>query len=149
LQIERTAQLPRGPPGELELEMFSFSERVQVVQSEDLRAAQAKALSDRLRKAQAESKALTPAPRQGRRQYQAEERFKAALAALINKHKGAGLLEVSGELEEHQQQRLVGRGRAGAGRAEREMVTRRCQVTSLVLHRQAVLAAGRRLGWRI
>lgn len=147
LKIERTAQLPLGPPGERE--MFSFSERVLVVQSEDLRAAQAKSLSDRLRKAQAEIKALTPEPRQGRRQYQDEESFKAALEAITSGHKVAGLLEVSWEIEEHKQKRLVGRGRAGAGRAEREIVTRRCQVTSVVLHRKAVFAAGRRLGWRI
>jgi transposase len=147
LGIERRAQLPSGAPGELET--FSFSERVQVVQSEDLRAAQAKSLQDRLRKAQAEIKALTPPPRQGRRQYQDEEGFKAALEAIIKKHNVAGLLEVSWELEEHKQRRLVGRGRAGAGRAEREIVTRRCQVKSVGLRRQAVFAAGRRLGWRV
>jgi transposase len=106
-------------------------------------------LRDRLRKAHAELKALTPEPRQGRRQYHNAESFKAALAALINKHKVAGLIEVSWELEEHKQKRLVGRGRAGAGRTEREIVTRRCQVKSVVLQRKAVFAAGRRLGWRV
>lgn len=147
LKIERTAQLPIGPHGELA--SFSFSERVQVVQSEDLRAAQAKSLRDRLRKAHAELKALTPEPRQGRRQYHDAESFKAALEAIINKHKVAGLIEVSWEMEEHKQKRLVGRGRAGARRREREIVTCRCQVKSVVLNRKAVFAAGRRLGWRV
>ena len=68
---------------------------------------------------------------------------------IINKHKGAGLLKVSGELAEHKQKRLVGRGRAGAGRAEREIVRCRCQVTRVVLQRKAVFAAGLRLGWRV
>lgn len=147
LEIERTAQLPGGEQGGLET--FSFSERVLVVQSEDLRAAQSKSLRDRLRKAQTEIKSLTPEPRQGRRQYHDEESFKAALEAVLNKHKVAGLLEVSWEMEEQTQRRLVGRGRAGAGRAEREIVTQRCQVTSVVLNRKAIFAAGRRLGWRV
>jgi len=147
LSIERRAQLPTGAQGELET--FSFSERVQVVQSEDLRAAQAKSLRDRLRKAQAEIKGLTPEPRQGRRQYHDEESFKAALEAVLKKHHVAGLIEVGWEMEEQRQRRLVGRGRAGAGRAEREIVTHRCQVTSLVLNRKAIFAAGRRLGWRV
>lgn len=147
LRIERTALIPTAARGELE--KFSFSERVQVVQSEDLRAAQAKSLRDRLRKAQVEIRALTPEPRQGRRQYHDEESFKAALEAVLNKHHVAGLIEVSWEMEEHQQKRLVGRGRAGAGRAEREIVTRRCQVTSVILQRKAIAAAGQRLGWRV
>lgn len=147
LRIERTVQLPTGAPGARE--SFSFRERVQVVQSEDLRAAQAKSLRDRLRRAQAELRALTPEPRQGCRQYHEEESFKAALEAVLKKHNVAGLLAVSWEMEEHKQKRLVGRGRAGAGRAEREIVTRRCQVTSVVLNRKAVFAAGRRLGWRV
>lgn len=147
LQIARTALLPGGSQGEGE--KFSFRERVLVVQSEDLRAAQAKSLRDRLRRAQAEIRALTPEPRQGRHQYHEEESFQAALAAILNKHKVAGLVEVSWEMEEHKQQRLVGRGRAGAGRAAREIVTRRCQVTRVVLQRKAVFAAGRRLGWRV
>lgn len=147
LKIERTALLPTGERGELE--MFSFSERVLVVQSEDLRAAQAKSLRDRLRKAQAEIKALTPEPRQGRRQYHDEEIFKAALEAVLKKHNVAGLIEVSWEMEERKQKRLVGRGRSGAGRAEREVVSCRCQVTSVVLNRKAIAAAGERLGWRV
>lgn len=147
LSLQRTAQLPTGEQGELET--FSFSERVLVVQSEDLRAAQAKSLRDRLSKAQAEIRALTPKPRQGRRQYHDEESFKAALEAVLNKHKVVGLLDVKWELEEQTQRRLVGRGRAGAGRPEREIVTHRCQVTSVVLNRKAIFAAGLRLGWRV
>lgn len=139
LELERTAQLPSGEQGGLET--FSFSERVLVVQSEDLRAAQSKSLRDRLRKAQAEIRALTPEPRQGRRQYHDEESFKAALEAVLNKHKVGGLLDVSWEMEEQTQRRLVGRGRAGAGRAEREIVTQRCQVTSVVLNRKAVFSS--------
>lgn len=147
LTLRRTAQLPTGPQGELE--MVTFDERVQVVQSEDLRAAQSKSLRDRLRRAQAEIKALTPEPKQGRHQYHDEESFKAALEAVVKKHKVAGLLDVSWEMEEQKQMRLIGRGRAGARRPAREMVTRRCQVKSVIYNRKAIFAAGRRLGWRV
>jgi transposase len=144
---QRTAQLPTGPDGRFE--SFTFTERVQVIQSEDLRAAQSKSLQDRLRRAQAEIKALTPQPRQGRHQYSDEESFKTALAAVIEKHKVAGLLEVDWEVEERKQTQFIGRGRAGADRPKREVITRRCQVKSVNLDRKAIAAAGRRLGWRV
>ncbi|MGH9854620.1 MAG: IS1634 family transposase, partial [Blastocatellia bacterium] len=144
---QRTAQIPIGAAASLE--SFSFTERVQVIQSEDLRAAQSKSLRDRLRRAQAQIKALTPEPRQGRRQYGEEENFKAALSAVIEKHKVAGLLDVNWEVEEHKQVKLIGRGRAGADRPKPEVVTRRCQVKSLTPNRKAIAAAGRRLGWRL
>jgi len=147
LTLQRTAQLPTGLRGELDL--VTFDERVQVVQSEDLRGAQAKSLRDRLRRAQAEIKALTPEPKQGRHQYHDEESFKAALEAVVKKHQVAGLLDVSWEMEEQKQMRLIGRGRAGARRSAREIVTRRCQVKSVICNRKAIFAAGRRLGWRV
>ena len=102
------AQIPTGPEGEMET--FNFSERLQVIQSEDLRAAQAKSFQDRLRRAHTEIKALTPEPGRGRHQYRDEESFKAALAAVIEKYKVAGLLEVEWEVEEQR-----GRDRSGAG----------------------------------
>jgi transposase len=142
-----TAQIPTGPDGTLEA--FTFSERVQVIQSEDLRAAQSKSLQDRLRRAQAEIKALTPEPGRGRHQYHEEESFKAALAAVLEKHKVVGLLEVDWEVQEQKQIRCIGRGRAGADRPKREIVKRRCHVKSVRYDRKAVAAAGRRLGWRV
>lgn len=142
-----TARIEAGSDGTLEA--FTFSERVQVIQSEDLRAAQSKSLRDRLSRAQAEIKALTPEPKQGRRQYCDEEEFKAALKAVIEKHKVEGLLNVDWEVEEHKQVKLIGRGRAGDDRPKREVVRRRCQVKSVSWDRKAVAAAGRRLGWRV
>ena len=142
-----TAQLPSGPEGTLAA--FSFSERVQVIQSEDLRAAQAKSLRDRLQRAQAEIKALTPEPGRGRHQYREAESFTAALEAVLEKHKVVGLLEVEWEVEEQKEARLVGRGRAGLRRPRREIVTRRLKVKSVIRDRKAIAAAGRRLGWRV
>jgi len=141
------AQIPNGPEGEMET--FNFSERLQVIQSEDLRAAQAKSFQDRLRRAHTEIKALTPEPGRGRHQYRDEESFKAALAAVIEKHKVAGLLEVEWEVEEQKETRLVGRGRAGVDRPRREIVKRRCVVKSVKRDRKAIFEAGRRLGWRV
>ena len=146
LTLERTAQIPAGAGAELE--SFSFSERVLIVQSEDLRAAQSKSLRDRLRRAQSEIEKLTPEPKQGRRQYSDEESFKAALETVIQKHQVAGLLDVIWETQEFTQQRLIGRGRAGVDRPSREIVTRQIRVKSVKLNRKAIFAAGRRLGWR-
>ena len=84
-----------------------------------------------LRRAQAEIRKLTPEPKQGRRQYSDEESFKADLEAIIQKHKVAGLLDVSWETQEFTQQRLIGRGRAGADRPSRAIVTRQIRVTSV------------------
>src|SRR5262249_2495048 len=137
-----TARIEAGSDGTLEA--FTFSERVQVIQSEELRAAQSKSLRDRLSRAQAEIKALTPEPKQGRRQDCDEEEFKAALRAVIEKHKVEGLLNVDWEVEEHKQVKLIGRGRAGDDRPKREVVRRRCQVKSVTWDRKAVAAAGRR-----
>jgi transposase len=144
---QRTAQIPTGPDGSLE--SFTFSERVQVFQSEDLRTAQSKSLEDRLARATAEIKALTPKPAQGRHQYRDEESFKVALSAVLEKHRVTDLLEVGWEIEEQKQTRLVGRGRPGAERAKREIVERRCQVKSVKRNRKAIAEAGRRLGWRV
>jgi transposase len=144
---QRTAQIPIGPNGALA--SFTFSERVQVFRSEDLRAAQSKSLEDRLAKATVEIKALTPEPTQGRHQYRDEESFKTALSVVLEKHKVSGLLEVVWEMEEQKQSRLVGRGRPGAERAKREIVKRRCQVKSVKRNRKAIAEAGRRLGWRV
>jgi len=102
-----------------------------VIQSEDLRAAKAKSLQDRLKRAHAEIKSLTPEPGRGQHQYRDEESFKAALAAVIEKHKVAGLLEVEWEVEEQKERRLVGRGRAGVDRPRREIVKRPYVVKSV------------------
>src|SRR5258708_37987289 len=84
-----TAQIPSGADGALA--SFSFSECVQVIQSESLAQSQAKLLETRLEKAQAEIEQLTPEPARGRRQYRAEEEIIAALTTVIEKHKGSEL----------------------------------------------------------
>lgn len=142
-----TAQIPIGPDGALET--FSFSERVCVIRSEDLRALQSKSLEDRLQRAETEIKTLTPEPAQGRHQYRDQESFQTALSAVLEKHKVVGLLDVTWEIEERKQTRVVGRGRPGADRPKLEIVIRRCLVKSVKRNRKAIAALGRRLGWRV
>lgn len=142
-----TAQVLSGADGALA--SFSFSERVQVIQSDSLAQSQARLLENRLEKAQAEIEQLTPEPARGRRQYRDEEEFKAALDALIEKHKVAGLLEVEWEIETQTETRLVGRGRAGANRPTQQIIRQRCQVKSVKRDDQAIAAAKQRLGWRV
>lgn len=142
-----TAEIPIGKEGALE--RFTFHERVQVIQSDSLAQSQSKLLEKRLERAQAEIEQLTPEPARGRRQYRDEESFKIALNATLEKHKVLGLLHVAWEMERKPQTRLVGRGRAGANRPTREIVTQRCQVKSVKRNQEAIAEAKQRLGWRV
>lgn len=142
-----TAQLSTGKEGELE--SFTFSERVPVIQSGSLAQAQSKRLEKRLAKAAAEIAQLTPEPTRGRRQYRAEEEFNAALKVLIEKHNVTGLLEVDWEMETQTETRLVGRGRAGANRPTQQITKQRCQVKSVKRDLPAIAEAKQRLGWRV
>ena len=122
-QIERTAEVPSGRDGATTT--VTWCERLLVVQTKDLQTAQTKSLQDRLRRAEAELWALTPPPKQGRKQYQEEASLPAAISAVLAKHKVAGLLGVRGEVQAQTVTRQVGRGRPGTPRPQRIEVRRR------------------------
>lgn len=128
---------------------FSFSERVQVIRSEAQAEQQAKSLEERLEKAQGSLRALTPEPGRGRRQHLSEESLEAAIKQTLAAGRVEGLLRVEHQVEEKRETRLVGRGRKGANRPTREVVSRRYLVTAVVRDEAAIVAQKERLGWRV
>lgn len=142
-----TAELPTGKDGALE--PFTFSERVQVFRSTALAAQHSATLEKRLESAAEELRHLTPAPGRGRRQYHDEASLQAAVDETIKRHGVEGLLRVQWRVEEQRAQRLIGRGRPGAGRPQREVRTRRYRITSLQRDEKAIAAQCARLGWRL
>ncbi|HSX78313.1 MAG TPA: transposase, partial [Candidatus Saccharimonadia bacterium] len=103
----------------------SLTERVQVIRADAHQAQQVKGLEERLTKAAQALCALTPDPGRGRRQHVTAESLHAAIQHPLATHRVAGLLNVAERVEEHRETRLVGRGRRGANRPTREVLTRR------------------------
>jgi transposase len=127
----------------------SWTERVQVIQSLALAAKQGKALEERLQKAEAEVRALTPAVGRGQRQYREEESLAEAITAIMKKYQVSGLLCVHWEREEQEETRYQGRGRGGANRAKQVLINVRYQITSIKREEAEIELAKARLGWRV
>ncbi len=142
-----TAQLPTGHNGELE--PFTWRERVQVFRSTAHAAQQFKSLTQRLDRAQAELRARTPPPGQGRRQFSDPARLEAAVHAKIKQHGVEGLLTVQWRMEQKVQYRFAGRGRPSAASQPQQVLTRRCQITKITRDKAALAAQRARLGWRV
>jgi transposase len=140
--------LPGGGLG-LRHEVF-FTERVQVIRSDAHQARQAKGLEERLVKAEAALRALTPAPGRGRRQHVTTESLQEAIQHTLATHRvAAGLLRVTERVDEHRETRLVGRGRSGANRPTREIITRRYVITDVARDDTAIATHKAHLGWRV
>lgn len=126
-----------------------FTERVQVVRSDAHQARQAKGLEERLAKAATALRALTPEPGRGRRQHVTAESLHAAIAHTLAAHRVEGLLSIAERVDEHRETRLVGRGRRGANRPTREIITRRYVITDVARDEAAITAHTAHLGWRV
>ncbi len=137
-------ELPTGPEGALE--EFTWTERVLVNRSELLLKSQAAGLAKRLSRGIEELRALMPG--RGRRQYSDEESLQEAVNQVIKKHSLDGLVEVEWQVDERREMRYIGRGRGGANRQQREVVTRRVQITSVKRKKAAIAAHCKRLGWQ-
>jgi transposase len=127
----------------------SWTEWVQVIRSQALATKQGKALEERLRQAEAEILALTPAVGRGQRQYREEEPLCEAIAAIVAKYHVSGLLSVQWRREEKEERRYQGRGRGGANRATRVEVSVRYQMESVERQQAEIELAKARLGWRV
>jgi transposase len=137
-------ELPTGPNGALE--EFTWTERVLVNRSELLLKSQAAWLAKRLSRGIEQLRALMPGHR--RRQYRDEESLQEAVNQVIKKHRLDGLVEVQWQVEERCEMRYIGRGRGGANRPQKEVVTRRVQITSVKRKKAAIAAHCKRLGWQ-
>jgi transposase len=126
-----------------------FTERVQVIRSDAPQAQQTKGLEERLAKAATALCALTPEPGRGRRQHVTAESLQEAIQHTLATHRVTGLLRVEDHVEEHRETHLVGRGRRGANRPTREVVTRRYVITAVARDEAAIATHTAHLGWRV
>lgn len=139
-----TIELPTGANGALE--EFTWTERVLVNRSELLLKSQAAGLASRLSRGIEELRALMPG--RGRRIYSDEESLQEAVNQVIKKHHLDGLLEVESKVDERREMRYIGRGRGSANRPQKEVVTRRVEITSVKRNKAAIAAHCKRLGWQ-
>lgn len=146
-RVERTVEGATGAAGQTTT--VTWQERLLIVQTTDLQTAQTKSLQDRLRRAERDLRALTPPPKQGRKQYTDEASLQTAISTVLAQHKVAGLLRVRWEVQEQSVMRAVGRGRPGPQRPQRVAVQRRYQITAVERHEAALAAVQERLGWRV
>ena len=72
----------------------------------------------------------------------------AAADAILHKYEVEGLLTYTFERQETRQTKLVGRGRTGPHRPQREVVTVRYQMCAVHRQEEAIAAHSETLGWR-
>jgi transposase len=141
---QRTVKLTEGMD---EKQEFTFTERVQVIRSDAQQAQQSKTLEERIEKAHGLLIALTPEPGRGKRQHATEDSLKEAISQVLTAQRVEGLLRVEYQVEEKQEVRLIGRGRNGANRPTREIITTRYVVRGVERDEAAIRDRKERLGW--
>jgi transposase len=122
---------------------------VQVIRSLELAKRQAKQLDERLREAEVALRDLTPPVGRGHKQYREEEALRAAVAAIEEEHRVAGLLTVTWQREEQRQTRYRGSGRGGPGRPKYTTTKVRYAIREVQRNEAAVEQAKARQGWRV
>lgn len=130
-------------------QQVTWIERVQVVRSMALAERESQHLEQRLAKAEAALRALTPPPGRGRRPYRDEAALQAAVARVLERYDVSGLLQVSWRREEEVITRYVGRGRGGPNRPVRTEVRVRYVITEVRREEEAIQRRKHHLGWRI
>jgi transposase len=127
----------------------TWSERVQVIRSDSLAEAQARALQRRLEKAEAAVRALTPPPGRGRVPFHTGWELERAVAAVLAEHEVTDLLEVAWTREETRRTRYIGRGRPGPDRPKTTEWTIRYQITAVRRNEPVIQERLARMGWRV
>jgi transposase len=130
-------------------EPVCWTERVQVVRSPTLAQRQQATLEKRLTAAEAELRALTPAPGRGKRQLRDAETLQAAIMGVLARHDVTGLLTATWERHATTVTRYVGRGRGGPDRPTRTQLQVRYALTGVQRNEEAIAARRQRLGWRV
>jgi transposase len=142
-------QFSRPMSASAEGKEVSWVERVQLLRPEELHLRQRRQLHERLAKAEEALWRLTPQPGVGKKQIRDQAGMEQAAAGVLKEHRVEGLLRVSWERQESRQLKQVGPGRRGPGRATREVVKVRYQLTGVSRDEGAIAAAIQRLGWRV
>ena len=135
-----------GTVGEREV---AWTERVQVIRSLELAKRQAQRLDEHLAEAVTALRALTPPVGRGHKQYRDEEALRAAVAAIEEEHRVAGLLTVTWQREEQRQNRYRGPGRGGPGRPKYTTTKVRYVIGEVQPNEAAIEQAKARQGWRV
>lgn len=126
-----------------------WNERVQLVRSVTLAQRQQTTLDKHLAAAEAELRALTPAPGRGKRQFREQAALEAAIASVVARHGVSEWLTVHWERQETVVTHYVGRGRGGPERPTRTAVQVRYVITGVQRNAAAIAARQYRLGWRV
>ena len=129
-------------------EPVCWTERVQVVRAPTLAQRQQASLEKRLAAAEAERRALTPAPGRGTRQRRDGDPVPAAIPGGLARHDVAGLLTPTWERHATTVTRYGGRGRGGPARPPRIENRGRYALTGVQRHEEGMAARRHRLGWR-
>lgn len=127
----------------------TWSERVQVVQPLGLAERQGQQLEQRLQRAEAELRGLTPPVKAGQRQHREEATLQAAVAEVLRAQRVEGLLQVSWKAEVTVQEKYQGRGRGGPQRPKVKVEKVRYVIDSIRRDETAIGRQKERLGWRV
>jgi transposase len=128
---------------------LTWTERVQVVQPLGLALRQGQQLEQRLQRAEAELRGLTPPLKAGHRQQREEATLQAAVAEVLRTRQVEGLLEVIWEREVTVQEKYQGRGRGGPQRPKVKVEKVRYVIASIRRDEPAIARQKERLGWRV
>jgi transposase len=128
---------------------LTWTERVQVVQPLGLALRQGQQLEQRLQRAEAELRGLTPPLKAGHRQQREEATSQAAVAEVLRTRQVEGLLEVIWEREVTVQEKYQGRGRGGPQRPKVKVEKVRYVIASIRRDEPAIARQKERLGWRV
>jgi transposase len=128
---------------------ITWEERVQVVRSLALAERQQNQLEERLQQAAQAVRALTPPPGRGRRQFDDETTLQAAVGRILEEKQVTGLLRVSWQRQETQEERYEGRGRGSPNRRKCVRTRVRYEITEVRRDEVGIQARVARLGWRV
>jgi transposase len=127
----------------------TWTERVQVVQPLGLAQRQGEQLEQRLQRAEAELRGLTPPVKAGHRQHREEATLQAAVAEVLRTRQVEGLLHVNWEAEVTVQEKYQGRGRGGPQRPKVKVEKVRYVIATIRRDETAIARQKERLGWRV
>jgi hypothetical protein len=142
-------EFERPMSAEVDGKPVTWTERVQVVRSLALAERESQQLEQRLAKAEAALRALTPPPGRGRRPYRDEAALQTAVSHVLERYGVTGLLQVTWQREEETVTRYVGRGRGSPKRSVRTEVRVRYVIAEVRRDEEAIQRRKHRLGWRI
>jgi transposase len=142
-------EVERPMSAEVDGKPVTWTGRVQVVHSLALAERESQQLEQRLAKAEAALRALTPPPGRGRRPYRDEAALQTAVSHVLERYGVTGLLQVTWQREEETVTRYVGRGRGSPKRPVRTEVRVRYVIAEVRRDEEAIQRRKHRLGWRI